>query len=391
MNSDMQKELAALLQAQRELKHHASLQPLISAVKQAQSSVGARGDMGQPDDTTCIQAAIDIASQALKRSAAAPQAAADCVKKLHSSVSKLGRSIDKNLPHADNVEATIPPLPPASQHSVKQSLLEACALSLATMGHVDAADQLASSLRQARGAADDGAHRAAAGVLPSTFDQYRAAANLRRRLQEGDLEAAAEVQQLLQATGDRLLLLKLHRAVLLHLLLPDPPAHDCSAELQIKVILTSRIWYCFGVLLKRVAGVDLRAQTSAALPRRPLPSSFHSVSGYGHVCLCPLARLLLLPLRPAAAALAAPGALPRAALGGAVWCWSACRVAPARMRTRGQSGAAAAAEVLALPPFKMTTMVFKPVFCLFQVRYNAQSAGAASLGQCLGHSIPAKR
>lgn len=239
MNSDMQKELASLLQVQRELKQHASLQPLISAVKQAQSSIRARGDMGQPDDAPCIQAAIDIASQALKRSAAAPQAAADCVKKLHSSVSKLGRSIDKTLPHADNVEATIPPLPPASQHSVKQSLLEACALSLATMGHVDAADQLASSLRQASGvagAADDCAHRAAAGVLPTTFDQYRAAANLRRRLQEADLEAAAEVQLLLQGTGNRLLLLKLHRAVVLHLLLPDPSAHDCSAELQIKVI-----------------------------------------------------------------------------------------------------------------------------------------------------------
>ena len=131
------------------------------------------------------------------------------------------------------------PLPSAAQHQVRHSLLEACALSLATLGHVDAADQLALSLRHSKRVevADDDSMcgRPSTASPPPTFEQYRAAANLRRRLQEGELEAATEVQQLLQGSRERLLLLKLHRAVVLQLLLSDLPPQPCGSEQQMKV------------------------------------------------------------------------------------------------------------------------------------------------------------
>lgn len=221
MNPDMQKELASLLQLQHELKQHASLQPLISTVKLARCSAQLGAEGGQPGAGSSSKDALDAVSQALKRHALAPQAA-DCVKKLHGGLNKLGRSIEKSLPHAENVEASVPPLPPASQLHVRRQLLDACALSLATLGHVDAAHQLACShaAHPTRGAAGGGpgAH-SSSGISPSAFDLYRTAASLRRRLQEGDLDAAAEVEQLLRGGGAHLLLLKLHRAVVLQMLL----------------------------------------------------------------------------------------------------------------------------------------------------------------------------
>ena len=142
MNADSTKEVTALQQAQRELKLHASLQPVISAVRQARLDLQADMDGGHAGHADACRAAIDAASEALKRRAA------DGVKKLHGSLSKLARSVEKSLPDADIVEATIPPLPPASQRLVRQQLLAACSLSLVTAGHVDAADRLASALRR---------------------------------------------------------------------------------------------------------------------------------------------------------------------------------------------------------------------------------------------------
>jgi hypothetical protein len=224
MNPDVQKELSALLQLQRELKDHASLQPLISAVRHARSTVelGAEGAGGGHGFVTSGQFALDTVSQALKRHAAAPQAAVDCVKKLHGGLNKLGRSIEKSVPHAENVEATIPPLPSSSHIRVRQQLLHACALSLATLGHVDAAHQLAAphAHRQAQDASGDSSSScSSSGPVPSSFDIYRTAAALRKRLQGGDVGAATEAEQLLRGGGGRLLLLKLHRAVVLQLLL----------------------------------------------------------------------------------------------------------------------------------------------------------------------------
>jgi hypothetical protein len=234
MNADSTKEVAALLQAQRELKLHASLQPLISAVRHARLALQAGMEGGQAVDADACRAAIDAASEALKRRAAAPAAAADCVKKLHSSLSKLARSVEKSLPDADNVEATIPPLPPDSQGLVRQQLLAACSLSLATAGHVDAADRLASALRGASdGRGDDDC--SVLGCLPPSFSRYHAASILRRRMQEGDVAAAAEVEALLQGGNHRLLLLKLHRAVVLHLLLSSSRDEPGRGEQQIKV------------------------------------------------------------------------------------------------------------------------------------------------------------
>jgi hypothetical protein len=224
------------MQAQRDLKHHASLQPLISAVKHARSCLNA--EQGHPDEATRIQAAIEAVSQALKRHATVPQAAADCVKKLHGSLGKLGRSIEKTMAHADNVEACVPPLPAAAQQRVRRSLLGACALSLATLGHVDAAEQLAGSLRRDVAADDDTSSAAATAGLPSSFERYRAAAELRRRLQDGDVVAAAEVEALLQGAGHRLLLLKLHRAVVLQLLLRDADGTQQQMEVRAPAAVT---------------------------------------------------------------------------------------------------------------------------------------------------------
>jgi hypothetical protein len=252
MNPDALKDLAALLHAQRELQQHASLQPLIAAVRHARASVQTMMEAGGPVEESVIQTALDAASQALKRRAAAPPSAADSVKRLHAGLNKLGRSIEKLLPQAENVDATIPPLPPASQPRVRQQLLGACALSLATLGHVDAAHQLAASLSHTQLAASLSHTQLAAslshacegqvtgggsssdhtnmGHLPSTFDLYRTAAALRRRLEQGDAAAAAETELLLRKGGDRLLLLKLHRAVVLQLLISGKPA--AAAQVQ---------------------------------------------------------------------------------------------------------------------------------------------------------------
>jgi hypothetical protein len=194
-------------------------------------------------EESVIQTALDAASQALKRRAAAPPSAADSVKRLHAGLNKLGRSIEKLLPQAENVDATIPPLPPASQPRVRQQLLGACALSLATLGHVDAAHQLAASLSHTQLAASlshacegqvtgggSSSDHTNMGHLPSTFDLYRTAAALRRRLEQGDAAAAAETELLLRKGGDRLLLLKLHRAVVLQLLISGKPA--AAAQVQ---------------------------------------------------------------------------------------------------------------------------------------------------------------
>jgi hypothetical protein len=190
-------------------------------------------EAGGPVEESVIQTALDAASQALKRRAAVPPSAADSVKRLHAGLNKLGRSIEKSLPQAENVDGTIPPLPPASQPRVRQQLLGACALSLATLGHVDAADQLAASLSHASEGQVSSSSHTNTSHLPSTFDLYRTAAALRRRLQEGDAAAAAEAELLLRKGDDRLLLLKLHRAVVLQLLLScsrDKPA--AAAQVQ---------------------------------------------------------------------------------------------------------------------------------------------------------------
>jgi hypothetical protein len=105
-------------------------------------------------------------------------------------------------------------------------------MSLATLGHVDAADQLAASLQ----ASAFGSSRAHANIsaVSSTFDFYRTAASLRRRLQNGDAGAAAEAEQLLRGGGARLLLLKLHRAVVLQLLISGSrDEHGGSGQMQV--------------------------------------------------------------------------------------------------------------------------------------------------------------
>jgi hypothetical protein len=219
-HSDLQRELAVLYEAQRQLKQHASLQPLVSAVRQARFSLRCCESSDQ-NQSECARAAVDTVAQALKRQSAVPPAAGDCVKNLHDSLSKLGRSIEQLLPQSENIEATIPPLPASAHCHMRRSLLDACVLSLATLGHVDAAEQLSSSTSPSRSGSneDDMSCNAQTVAHSSAFDHYRRASNLRCRLQSGDVEAAAEVEQLLRGGNHRLLLLKLHRAVTLQLLL----------------------------------------------------------------------------------------------------------------------------------------------------------------------------
>ena len=54
--------------------------------------------------------------------------------------------------------------------------------------------------------------------------------DVRRRLEQGDAAAADEAELLLRKGGDRLLLLKLHRAVVLQLLISGKPA--AAAQVQ---------------------------------------------------------------------------------------------------------------------------------------------------------------